>query len=186
MYGWLARGSWTDLGCPEEYRAATKWMLDKLSGTKITGHLQIEDAKLSGPLVIENGVTLGSNSAVIGPGVIGNNTVIGDNVLIGPYTTIGEECWIGNNSQIFSSCIYNGVHIGDNNTVYGAVIDNNTVVENNCVLENGTVIGPRVIVKDGAIIHSDVRVWPEVTIQSRDEIQKNVINESFETSITGS
>lgn len=174
MYGWLARGFWTDLGCPEEYRAASKWMLGKLRGTEIVGHPHIKGARLNGPVVIENGVVLGSNSAVIGPVIIGDNTVIGNDVLIGPYTTIGGSCRIGDGSQILSSYIYDGISIGDDVFICGAIIDDDAVVENNCVLKNGAVIGPRVTVRDGTTIHSDVRIWPEVTIDAK-EVREDVI-----------
>ncbi len=173
MYGWLARGSWMDLGCPKEYRAASKWMLEKLPGIEIAGHLH-EGARLNGPAHIGNEVVLGENSVVIGPVIIGADTVIGNDVLIGPYTTIGDGCRIGDSSQILSSYIYNGISIGDDVSICGAIIDDDAVVENNCVLENGTVIGPRVTIRDGTTIHSDVRIWPEADIGAK-EVREDVI-----------
>ena len=173
MYGWLARGSWMDLGCPKEYRAASKWMLEKLPGIEVAGHLH-GGARLNGPVLIENESVLGTNSAIIGPVIIGADTIIGNNVLIGPYTTIGDGCRIGDGTQILSSYIYDGISIGDDVFICGAIIDDDAVVENNCVLENGTVIGPRVTVRDGTTIHSDVRIWPEVTIDAK-EVREDVI-----------
>jgi len=186
IYGWLARGPWTDLGNPRDYRAASKWMLENLQGTEIAGHLHLEGARLMGPMVLKHNVSLGSNSAIIGPVVIGENTKIGANVLIGPYTTIGENCEIRDNSQVLSSYVYNGVRIGSNTSVCGVIIDNDAIIGDNCVLENGTVIGPRVKVQDKVTIHSDVLIWPEVLIESGKEVRKDVLNKAFETSTTGS
>lgn len=186
VYGWLARGPWTDLGNPRDYRAASKWMLENLQGTEIAGDLHLEKARLMGPMVLKHNVSLGQNSAIIGPVVIGENTKIGANVLIGPYTTIGDNCEIQDNSQVLSSYIYNDVKVGSSTSVCGAIIDNDTVIGNKCTLENGTVIGPRAKVQDKVTIHSDVLLWPEVVIESGAEILKDVLNKAFETSTTGS
>ena len=65
-------------------------MLDNMPGTLLHGRLQVENARLNGPLGIGNNVSVGKNSVIVGPVVIGDNTTIGDNVLIGPYTSIGN------------------------------------------------------------------------------------------------
>jgi len=184
--GWLARGQWTDVGSPKALREAQKWMLDNLAGTSLHGRLLIENAKLNGPLVIGNNVTVGRNSVIVGPVVIGDNTVIGDNVLIGPYSSIGNSCHIGNDSRILSSYLYNGVKIGAGCSVSGAISDNDVSIGRNCVLENGTVIGPRSMIGNDVTVHSDVRIWPEVVINSGISVAKDTVNEQFATDVNGS
>ena len=185
IYGWLARGHWTDIGDPAEYRAAARWKLENLS-TEIDGHLHAENAELSGPMVLKHDVTLGLNSSVIGPVMVGESTVIGSNVLIGPYASIGRNCIIGDDSQISSSYIYDDVHIGKRSFTSGAIIDNNTIIGDDCILESGVVIGPRVIIQDGVIVHSDVRIWPEIVVRSGEDVEENMTNEKFGTSMGGS
>ena len=184
--GWLARGQWTDVGSPHALREAQKWMLENLSGTSLQGRLLIENAKLNGPLVIGNNVTVGRNSVIVGPVVIGDNTVIGDNVLIGPYTSIGNSCHIGNDSRVLSSYLYNGVKIGAGCSVSGAISDNDVSIGRNCVLENGTVIGPRSMIGNDVTVHSDVRIWPEVVVSSGISVVKDTMNEHFATDVNGS
>ncbi len=185
IYGWLARGYWTDIGDPVEYRAATRWKLENLS-TEIDGHLHSKNARLNGPMVFKYGITLGSNSSIADHVIIGESTTIGDNVLIGPYTSIGRNCVIGDGSKILSSYIYDSVHIGKKSFASGAIIDNNTTIWDDCILESGVVIGPRVIIQDGVIVHSDVRIWPEVVVRSGEDVEENMTNEKFGTSIEGS
>jgi mannose-1-phosphate guanylyltransferase len=129
---------------------------------------------------------MGTNSALVGPTVIGEETSIGKNVLIGPYTSIGSGCVIEDGARIFSSNIFNNVHIGADTSVSGAIVDNNTFVGNNCILETGTVIGPRCVVNDGVTVHSGVRMWPEVTIKKGEKVKEDSINENYSTSISGS
>ncbi len=178
--GMLKRGHWTDVGSSTAYRQAQRWMLESLPGTSIEGNFNTKDARIQGPLKIGNNVIVGTNSALVGPIVIGENTTIGDNVLIGPYTAIGSNCVIKDNCRILSSYIFNDVTIGSNTNASGSIIDNNTIVGQNCNLENGTVIGPRVIIRDDATIHSDVKIWPEVTIKAGSRIKETIINPEFD------
>jgi mannose-1-phosphate guanylyltransferase len=176
--GMLARGKWTDVGNAAAYRQAQRWMLEALPGTTIAGHFSTKDARITGPLTLGNNVSVGSNSALVGPIVIGPNTVIGDNVLIGPYTTIGSNCVIDSESRILSSYIFNDVHIGQNCNVSGSTIDNGVEVANNCSLENGTVIGPNVIIGTGSTVHSNVKIWPDILIPAHKGVTQDLINNS--------
>ncbi len=185
IYGWLAKGYWTDIGDPLEYRAATRWKLDNLS-TETDGHLYSKNARLKGPMVFKNEITLGSNSSIADHVVIGENTNIGNNVSVGSYTSIGRNCLIGDGSKIASSYIYEGVQIGKRSFSSGAIIDKNTIIGEDCILESGVIIGPRVIILDRVTIHSDVRIWPEVVIRLREDVEEDVINEKFGTSVEGS
>ncbi|MDO9097199.1 MAG: NDP-sugar synthase [Candidatus Methanoperedens sp.] len=184
--GYLVRGRWTDIGNPQAYREACRWMLEQMPGTKISGRLDIKDAKITGPIDIGHDVSFGSNSAAVGPIVIGENTSIGDNVLIGPYTSIGSNCTIGSNSRILSSYIFDNVDIGDDCAISGAVIDNATRINDSCILETGTVIGPRVIIEDRVTIHSGVRLWPEVTAKKGKRVRKTLVNKDFGNETNGS
>jgi len=184
--GFLVHGRWTDIGNPQAYREACRWMLEQMPGTKISGRLNIKDARVTGPIEIGHDVSLGSNSAIVGPIVIGENTTIGDNVLVGPYTSIGSNCKIGNNSRILSSYIFNNVEIGAHTAVSGAIIDNSTKIKESCILETGTVIGPRVIIGDDVTVNSNVRIWPEVRIKNGTKVIDNVGNEDFGNHIKGS
>ena len=174
--GLLARGNWTDVGSPAAYRQAQRWMLAELPGTIIEGRFTTKDARINGPLHLSHNVSVGSNSAIVGPIVIGENTTIGDNVLIGPYTTIGSNCNIDDDTRILSSYIFNDVTIGKNTNVSGSIIDNRTKVGDNCSLENGTVIGPDVMIGSGATVHSNVRIWPKQAIKEGVKVKEDITN----------
>ncbi|TGC07871.1 nucleotidyltransferase family protein [Methanolobus halotolerans] len=177
--GLLARGKWTDVGNAAAYRQAQRWMLESLPGTTIVGHFSTKDARITGPIQLGHNVSVGSNSAIVGPIVIGENTVIGDNVLIGPYTTIGSNCVINDETRILSSYIFNDVTIGSNCNVSGSIIDNGAKVGDNCCLENGTVIGPDAVIGKSTTVHSNIRIWPEIVVRENKSIKEDIINESY-------
>lgn len=186
LNGMLVRGKWTDVGSAAAYREAQRWMLDSLPGTTIDGNFSTKNARIRGPLRVENNVSLGSNSSLVGPIVIGENTFIGDNVLIGPYSVIGSNCVIENNAKIFSSYLFNGVRIGENSNISGAVVGDETIIGQNCSLENETVIGHKVIIGNGSTVHSGVKIWPEVMVNKNSSVKELTTNPDYETSNNGS
>jgi len=67
MSAWMARGHWTDIGNATAYRQASRWLLDNLRGTELSGRFNIKDARLNGPATIGTDVCIGSNSAIVVP-----------------------------------------------------------------------------------------------------------------------
>ena len=174
--GFLVRGHWTDIGNAAAYRQACKWNLEQLPGTIINGHFNIKDARLIGPVNTGSGVSVGTNSALVGPIIIGENTTIGNQVLIGPYTSIGSNCVIKDGARVLSAILFDDVEIGRNTSISGSIIDNSTKIGNNCTLETGTVLGPRAIIRDNATIHSNVSIWPELIIAEGTDVKQSQVN----------
>jgi mannose-1-phosphate guanylyltransferase len=183
--GMLVQGKWTDVGSSAAYRQAQRWMLESL-GTRIEGNFNAHNARIKGPLSIENNVFVGSNSYLVGPIAIGENTIIGENVLIGPYSVIGANCVIEDNAKILSSYLFDHVRIGNNSNISGSVVADGTIVGEKCSLENGTVIGHKVNIGNNSILHSGVKVWPEVVISKGASIKENLINPEYDASSEGS
>jgi mannose-1-phosphate guanylyltransferase len=186
LKGWLARGNWTDVGSPQSLRHAERWKLADMASTTINGDLSMRGAHVQGPVELGDAITLGRNSRIIGPVAIGAGTTVGDNVLIGPYTTIGEKCILRNNTKIFSSSLYNRVIVGANTTISGSIIDIDTHIGAGCSIENDTVIGPRVVLRDGVVVHSKTRIWPEVVVAEGSVVKEHMLNEKFDFRCEGS
>jgi mannose-1-phosphate guanylyltransferase len=186
LRGWLARGNWTDVGSPHSLRQAERWKLQNLSLTDIIGNFTMLGAQVHGPVHLGDSITLGKNTKVIGPVSIGHGTTIGDNVIVGPYTSIGDACIIRNNAKIFSSSLYNRVLVGGDSTISGSIIDNDTHIGGHCSIENDTVIGPRAVLRDSVVVHSKVRLWPEVIIPDGMIVKDHILNEKFDTRYDGS
>jgi mannose-1-phosphate guanylyltransferase len=55
-----------------------------------------------------------------------------------------------------------------------------------CSIENDTIIGPRVVLRDGVVVHSGTRIWPEVTVGEKTVVREHVLNPKFDTGIGGS
>ncbi|KQC03605.1 MAG: mannose-1-phosphate guanyltransferase [Methanoculleus sp. SDB] len=186
LKGWLARGHWTDVGSPRFLRQAERWKLQELSYTSISGDFTVKGAHIAGPVQLGSSITIGRNSRVIGPVSIGEGTIIEENVLIGPYTSIGDHCVIRHDAKIFSSSVYNGVHVGIGSTISGSIIDNDAYIGNGCSVENDTVIGPRATLKARSIIHSGTRIWPEAVTDEGGIVKEHILNPAYESDHSGS
>jgi len=186
LKAWLARGNWSDVGSPLSLRNAERWKLKEIPFTSIHGDLTLRGSLVHGPVQLGGSCSVGTNTRIIGPVAIGSGTSIGDNVLIGPYTSIGDRCTLMDDVKIFSSSIYNRVTIGNNTTVSGSTIDNDTNVADDCSLENDTVIGPRVILEKGVVVHSRTRIWPDVVVSRGTIVKEHVLNEKYDLRCEGS
>lgn len=183
--GILVRGKWTDVGSAGAYRDAQKWVLDDMIETVLEGNF-ISNGKIKGPLRVGTGVSVGNQSSLVGPIVIGKNTKIGERVLIGPYSVIGSDCIIEDDVKILSSYVFDGTKIGRNTTLSGAIADSDSNIGTNCSLENGTILGPNARLEDGATIHSGVKIWPEIQVSKDTNVKEDLLNEKYGTDISGS
>ena len=186
--GWLARGTWSDVGNPKSLREATTWVLQTMAEKGLTpqsGSPEIQ-GMIDGPVQIMGSVSIGKGSSIIGPVIINTGTVIGENVLIGPYSSIGKNCQIHANSRIFSTSLYDGVVVGENSIICGGIIDENVNIGSYCTIEFGSVVGFDATIGDGSTVYSNVRVWPEYSISKRTRVKGTCLSDGYEHSYGGS
>ncbi len=181
IYAWFSPQMWSDIGNPESYLSAGRWMLESMNQTTISGNVRIEGARVNGPVRMEGEVSLGRNSRVVGPSMIGEGCIIEESSLIGPYSSLGSSCVIGKNSSVISSHLFQRVEIGRNCRISSSILDEDVEVGDGCVIENGAVIGKGVRIGENSVIHSGVKIWPGVEIKPNSEITSDIIIEGFNT-----
>ena len=72
------------------------------------------------------------------------------------------------------------MNIGKDSNISGSVVADETIVGDNCYLENGTLIGHKVTVGNKSIIHSGVKVWPEIKIDQNSSIKETLFNSDYD------
>ena len=141
LYGRVSHDYWLDIGTPERYLQGTFDILEGVVATQVhadgatvvgTGGTVAGDARVSGPVVLGDGVRIGAGSvverAVVLPGAqVGANCVL-------------RECVVGSNARI-----------GDNTRVDGLAMlgDNVNVGAGNVVTNGARVFGD---LADGALL----------------------------------
>jgi len=155
LYGYSPAGYWCDMGDSDAY---LQCVADTLSG-KVS--LEIGAPRLSpgvwSAIPIPDGVT------VIPPCYLGPDTVIGEEVVIGPHVALGRGGSIGAQTMVQRSALHGAV-VGDNATLYGAIVCKGARIGRGAVLNEGTVLGEDCSVGEQAIVMERVKIWPNRVI----------------------
>lgn len=169
MYGFVAEGYWCDVGNLQEYMRASQDLLeDRLQldplGTRLRAGVWADgeadiapDAQLYGPIFLGKGVQIKSRAIVRGP------TVIRD------YSMIGERAYVDR------SIIWRNAYIGEAVELRGAIIGRQCSVKARAVVFEGAVLGDGVTVGEDAVIHPNVKIWPEKAVETGATVKASVI-----------
>jgi len=169
MFGYIASGYWCDVGNLSEYmRASFEFLQGKVklpmpgvrrpTGVYARDDVEIDpDARTYGP------VFLGQGSRIRGRAVIHGPTIIGD------YTTIGDGATV-DRSIIWGNCF-----IGDTATINGTIVARQCSIKRGAVVLEGCVIGDQSTVGEGAIVRSDVKIWPNKEVEDQATVSSSLI-----------
>jgi len=120
-------GTWLDAIYPWDILSLNEAVLCQipasLGGTIETG------VAVKGPVSVEKGTVIRSNSYIAGPVVIGDSCDIGPNVCILPATSIGDNVVVSPFTEIKNSVIGDDVSIGPGCIIQDSVIDRGCVIK---------------------------------------------------------
>lgn len=120
-------GYFMDMGTPESFLQLNRDVLTGAAPTRrplaepATAPVIHESAHVDGPISCGDDVSVGANTRIVGPVVLGDGVIIGDSALV-------ED-----------SVILAGARIGAGATVRGAIIAQNAVVPDGATIEPGSV-----------------------------------------------
>ncbi len=95
--------AWRDIGRPWDLLIANRMELDKLE-PRVRGEVH-PTAVIEGPVVVEEGATIGPHTVVEGPAYIGPGALVGPNAHIRPYTVIHGKAKVGFASEVKASIL---------------------------------------------------------------------------------
>lgn len=162
------RGFWGHLKYPWHVLPLTDYFLNNIKRSKINKVNIQKNVHISGPVVLEDDVTIRENSQIIGPAFIGHGTTIGQNSLI-RQSMVGSKCMIGFSTEIARSYIGNNCYF-HKNYVGDSVIMDSLIMGAGAILANyrldggkikSMVVGKRIDTgrfKLGAMIGKNVRL----------------------------
>jgi mannose-1-phosphate guanylyltransferase/phosphomannomutase len=169
MYGYVANGYWCDVGNISEYQRATSdLLLGKVKlgeiGRHIGGGIYVDedvdiapDAQLFGPIYLGTGVRIKGGVVVHGPSVIR------------PFTIVD------NRAHIDRSIIWRNAYIGEGTELRGAIIGRRCSLKSQSVVFEGAVLGDECTVGQGAVIHPNVKIWPNKEVETGANVKSSLI-----------
>jgi mannose-1-phosphate guanylyltransferase/phosphomannomutase len=169
VYGYVAEGNWTDVGDIGEYMRASGDVLHHRIQTKELGR------HIGGDIWCGEDVEIAPDAQLYGPIYLGNEVKVKGGVIIHGPTVIRDYTIIDNRAHIDRSIIWRNCYIGEGAEVRGAVIGRQCTVKSRAVLFEGVVVGDSSIVGEGAILHANVKIWPEKEIEPGATVKTSII-----------
>ncbi|MBN1161466.1 MAG: NDP-sugar synthase [Dehalococcoidales bacterium] len=133
LYGYTYKGYWLDMGAPQKYFNFNMDLLLKKTKSPLLQNFQRDGvyysgdsevhpaARITGPVLVENGCKIGPGVSVKGPVVIGKGCVIGDGA--------GLE----------KTILWDNVNIGKNSSLEKCIVSGNTIIKDGSKIENSVV-----------------------------------------------
>jgi mannose-1-phosphate guanylyltransferase/phosphomannomutase len=169
LYGFVASGNWTDVGDIGEYMRA--------SGDVLYHRVQTEELgrHIGGDIWCGEEVEIAPDAQLYGPIFLGNEVKIKGGVIIHGPTVIRDYTIVDNRAHIDRSVIWRNCYIGEGAEVRGAVIGRQCTIKSRAVTFEGVVLGDNSIVGEGAVLHANVKVWPEKEIEPGATVKTSII-----------
>ncbi len=174
MYGFVPSGYWCDMG---DCRAYLDCMADALSG-RVALDLGVPQRAPG----VWSAEPVPADVTIVPPCRIGKNATIGPGCVLGPHTDLELGSQVGRHSLVQRSIVL-GAQIGDNATLYGAVLASGSRLENDVVLDDGVVLGTGSVVEQGAHLREDVRLWPGLRVPADTRLDYSLTSAGPRTSI---
>ncbi len=169
LYGYVGGGYWCDVGDISEYMRASRDLLDRRVqvepiGEEIRGSVwcgeSVEiapDAQLYGPIYLGEGVKIKGGVVINGPSVIRDYTIV------------------DNRAHIDRSVVWRNSYVGEGAELRGAVVCRQCSIKSQAVIFEGAVVGDMSNIGERAIIHPNVKIWPEKEVEAGATVKSSVI-----------
>jgi len=171
MYGYPARGFWTDTGVPKNYVKAVRWILSRLSHQKLAENVKITGASIKGPVEIGEGTKIERGAEIVGPVVIGEDCVIGQNSRIAPDSVVESEVRILERARVDGSLVYEETEIGVGSHLDNCIVAEKCKVGSDVNIHEMAMIGASCEIEDSVKLLRGSRVWPKIRIAQKSVVQ---------------
>lgn len=169
LYGFVAKGYWSDIGNLEQYRQAHYDILNGKVQLTIPGR-EIRPGVWAG-----EHTKIDAAARITGPVLLGDYCQIGPGAEVDELSVIGNYGIIGENSSVKRSILWERCFVGDNSELRGAVLGRNSFLKGKNALFEGAVLGEGVSLGQRATVKPQVKVWPEKNIESGVTLNESLI-----------
>ena len=138
LYAFTTEDYWIDLGRPEHYLSSHRHVLE--------GKMPID---LSGSV---------PHAQVLMPSFVGRGVTIEADAVVGPFAVVGDYCRIASGATVRDTVLWNGVRVGADARIEGAIIAGNASIGARAKILPGAVIGHDAVVADDTTLDHDARI----------------------------
>ncbi|MFH1055556.1 MAG: sugar phosphate nucleotidyltransferase [Candidatus Altiarchaeota archaeon] len=157
-------GFWVDIGRPEGYNRAKKWMMSRIESE--IPDSSILDGRLEGRIRIGQNVKIGIHSHLIGPIVVGDNVTIDKDCVIGPYTVLGSGSEVKYQTVLNGAVLFENINIGAGGDVGNGFIAENCKISLGARIQSDTIIGGNCTLEENVSVINGSRIWPNIGVSN--------------------
>lgn len=169
MYGYIGSGYWSDIGNLQQYRQAHQDLFDGRAQATLPGKRAAKD------VWIGEGTEIHPTVVIRGPAVIGRNCRVKEGAEIEEMSAIGDNCLLEEGAGIHRSILWNNVFVGRKSRITGSTVCRGVTVKGGSQLNEGVILGDKCFVGSGAVIHPQVKVWPDKNIEAGATVTMSLI-----------
>ncbi len=169
LYGYIAGGYWTDVGNIAEYMRAT--------GDLLSGKVNLDPVgnPIGGGIFVQSDVEIAPDAQLYGPIFLGEGSRIKGGVVIHGPSAIHPYTVIDNRSHIDRSIIWRNSYLGEGTELRGALIGARCSLRERATVFEGAVLGDECTVGKAAVIHPNVKIWPNKEIEDGATVKSSLV-----------
>lgn len=153
---------WVDIGRPDGYNAAKKWLLNKLVSE--IPDTCIIDGKLEGNVALGKNVKIGAQSQIFGPVLVGDDVTLERGCVVGPYTILGSGVTVREYSVINGAVLFENIEVGSGEEVAASLIAEGCRIGSSGVIQSDVMIGGNCRLENNVSVINGSRIWPNIGI----------------------
>lgn len=163
IYGYPAGGFWVDIGIPENYMNAARWVLGKLKSKKVV-EADVKRVSITGPVQIGEGTRIEGGTEIVGPVLIGDNCLIGRNSRIDANSVIESNVRIDEGTKVAGSLVFEETQIGGGANLNHCIVAEKCKIGPNVKIGKMSIVGAGCEIGNSARLNKGSRIWPEIEI----------------------
>ena len=169
LYGYVSGGYWCDVGNIQEYIRASSDVLESRV------HLEPIGKESVGGVWTGEGVEIAPDAQLYGPIYLGDGVKIKGGVVVRGPTVIRPYTIVDNRAQVDRSIIWRNSYIGEGAELRGAIVGRQCNIKSNAVIFEGAVVGDTSTIGERAVIHPNVKIWPDKLVEAGATVKSSII-----------
>lgn len=161
LFGAVAQGYWRDVGTLREYLVAHADLLEGKITLPLAGHRRPQE---TGELVVGEGSHVAPDVCCEGRVLVGTHCRIASGVRLA-RSVIGDRVEIGPGSEIDASVLGAETHVGSRARLKEAIVGRRVHLSDGVELQEGSVVADECTVGAGAMVRSQVKIWPHKRLE---------------------
>ena len=169
LYGFTARGYWSDIGDLGQYRQTH---MDILQG-KID--VPLEGTKMGKDIWVGENTRIDPQAEVKGPIFVGNNCTIKNKAVLEEYTVMGDNNTIEEGATLKRSLLWNHNYVGPQAELRGTIIGSQCVLKAKATLLEGSIVADHCSLGVNSTLEPDVKLWPRKKVEDNSTVNTSLV-----------